>query len=162
MIIDPQIFFFFRFFLFLMYLSYLQDTACLFISELGFKEGDSFPNTLTSEYNRKKMTLVCFWGQSRFERATGHFNSTNSSRTWMTQKSWRLNPQCQCVLEYLSCRQMKNSTASSWLCTAGVNLLSECVSSPPRALQWSSTASCWLWRARRTQHSYASLAPWKG
>lgn len=37
-----------------MYLSYLQNTACLVISELGFKEGDSFPNTLTSEYNFQK------------------------------------------------------------------------------------------------------------
>lgn len=33
-----------------------------------------------------------FWGESRFERATGHFNSTNSSGTWMPQKSWRPNP----------------------------------------------------------------------
>lgn len=50
----PTDLFFVFFRIFLMYLSYLQNTACLLISELGFKEGDSFPNTFTSEYNFKK------------------------------------------------------------------------------------------------------------
>lgn len=79
-------------------------------------------------------------GESRIERVTGDVNSM------MPQKSGGLQPRCPCALELLSCRQMKKLTASLWLCTPGVDLLSECVSSPPRALQWSSTASFWLWR----------------
>lgn len=66
-----------------------------------------------------------FCGESRIERVPGDVTSMTP------QKSWGLKPRCQCVLELLSCRQMKNLTASLRLCTPGVDLLSECVSSPP-------------------------------
>lgn len=44
--------------------------------------------------------------------------------------------------------RLKNLTASLWSCTPGLNLLSECVSSPHPTLccKWSSPASRWLWK----------------